>query len=93
MARSGVLTSKDVAATLIEEERRQKSAGTNDDTAYYASGKGRPPKSINNSGTGRKCYRCQKEGHVARYCRATAPAEPNENSDKANVARSGDFSF
>ena len=40
MARSGVLTSKDVAATLIEEERWQKSAGTNDDTAYYAWGKG-----------------------------------------------------
>jgi len=71
-----------ITGALMDEEGRRGGFDPNSDEAMVArAGKFR------NSSTGtRKCFRCQREGHIASHCTAPAPV----SADAANVAQ--DFS-
>ncbi|CAL1707099.1 unnamed protein product [Somion occarium] len=75
----------DITASLIEAEEQMKKLTPEGALGALNVSTRKPKYSTNNRGSSPKCHRCLKLGHIAHYCRASAPVEDTALEDDVHA--------
>lgn len=92
MESSGVKISTDLVKTKILQDVKN----TSDSAAFYSNHKGNMKYNNNNtpSGKGPRCFKCNKYGHISKYCRSSQYLKQNNNNKKySNTNKASSSSF
>lgn len=85
MESSGVTISTDLVKTKILQDVKN----VNDSAAFYSNFHKNNAKAYKPSGKGPRCYKCNKHGHIGKFCRSNKGSSQNNKHDDKGEGTSG----